>query len=162
MTAPTTQELIAAAAERPATKKEGARFDKLTEAQQARARELVLQLADGGKPVTATWKQAMTDAVAQLPAEPEEAPEAPEAPEAERPVPAGYENRWPYAAYDVLKKTAADAEGPAWLVRCNAHGATTAAASVKAAFATARHTPRAEWCDGCKADEADEAAPAKK
>jgi hypothetical protein len=60
----------------------------------------------------------------------------------------GYVVRWPQAGYDVLVRTdAAPGSGPAWLVRCNDHGATAPAANVKAAFDLARKGDGiAAWC----------------
>lgn len=62
---------------------------------------------------------------------------------------AGYVVRWPHATYDLLVRTAeAQGEGSHWLVRCNAHGATTPAANAKAGDTLGRKEALASWCPG--------------
>jgi hypothetical protein len=65
-------------------------------------------------------------------------------------TPTGYVVRWPHAGYDLLKSDGTT-EGAAWLVRCNAHGATTEAANAKAGDLLGRKAERAAWCAGCRA-----------
>jgi nitrite reductase/ring-hydroxylating ferredoxin subunit len=65
-------------------------------------------------------------------------------------TPTGYVVRWPHAGYDLLRSDGTT-EGPAWLVRCNAHGATTEAANTKSGDQLGRKADRATWCAGCKA-----------
>ena len=52
--------------------------------------------------------------------------------------------------FDQLSMTSKDAEGPAWLTRCNLHGSTTPAASRKAGRGLGSAAARATWCKGCK------------
>ena len=69
--------------------------------------------------------------------------------------PAGYDIRWPKAAFDLLKRNDTAAEGaPAWLVRCNKHGTTTPATDTKAGDKLGTKAERPSWCEGCKADAA--------
>jgi hypothetical protein len=64
----------------------------------------------------------------------------------------GYIVRWPKGGADLLQKVAG--EGAAWLVRCNAHGTTTPADSVKVADALGRKSERQVWCGECAAEAA--------
>jgi hypothetical protein len=60
--------------------------------------------------------------------------------------------------FDQLAKAGEDAEGPAWLTRCNLHGSTTPAANRKAGRALGAAAARATWCAKCKAAAAKTAA----
>jgi hypothetical protein len=60
--------------------------------------------------------------------------------------------------FDQLSKTSKDAEGPAWLTRCNLHGSTTPAANRKAGRALGAAAARATWCAKCKTAAAKTAA----
>jgi hypothetical protein len=64
-------------------------------------------------------------------------------------TPTGYVVRWPHGGYDLLRSDGTT-EGPAWLVRCNVHGATTEAANTKSGDQLGRKADRATWCAGCK------------
>jgi hypothetical protein len=135
---------------------------------------------DGGsfKPATRFW--------AVVPADAPRREEEPKAPRTERTVaegrtsaadrlaaatsgdsahaapPAGYDIRWPKPAFDLLKRNDTAPEGsPAWLVRCNAHGTTTAAADTKAGDKLGTRAERPNWCPGCKADAQPATTPAK-
>jgi hypothetical protein len=75
---------------------------------------------------------------------------------------AAYIVRWPHASYDALQRLAdVNGGGPAWLARCNAHGAVHAADTMQACLKLGRREALAEWCPGHKA-EATKAAPAAK
>jgi hypothetical protein len=63
-------------------------------------------------------------------------------------VPAGYEVRWPHKTYDLLKRPAAGT-GPAWIVRCNAHGTLTTAEFARHGDAVGSAKGRPQWCSGC-------------
>jgi hypothetical protein len=60
--------------------------------------------------------------------------------------------------YDQLSKTSKDAEGPAWLTRCNLHGSKTPAGNRKAGRTLGSAAARAQWCRDCKAAAAKTAA----
>ena len=62
------------------------------------------------------------------------------------------------AGYDQLSKTSKDAEGAAWLTRCNEHGSTTPAGNRKAGRTLGSAAQRATWCKGCKTAAAKTAA----
>jgi hypothetical protein len=62
------------------------------------------------------------------------------------------------AGYDQLSKTSKDAEGAAWLTRCNEHGSSTPAGNRKAGRGLGSAAARATWCRGCKTAAAKTAA----
>lgn len=62
------------------------------------------------------------------------------------------------AGFDQLAKAGKDAEGPAWLTRCNAHGSTAPAGNRKAGRGLGSAAQRATWCRGCKTAAAKTAA----
>jgi len=62
------------------------------------------------------------------------------------------------AGFDQLAKAGKDAEGAAWLTRCNLHGSTTPAGNRKAGRGLGSAAQRATWCKGCKAAAAKTAA----
>ena len=62
------------------------------------------------------------------------------------------------AGFDQLAKAGKDAEGPAWLTRCNAHGSTTPAGNRKAGRGLGSAAARATRCRGCKTAAAKTAA----
>jgi hypothetical protein len=72
--------------------------------------------------------------------------------QAHAPAPEGYEIRWPKGGYDLLKRTTAPKDSPAWLVRCNTHNLTTPSEGGKAGDALGTKAGRLEWCSGCQAD----------
>jgi hypothetical protein len=67
-------------------------------------------------------------------------------------VPEGYALVQEKAGYDLLKKTATDVVGAAWIVADNAHGATTTADNRHDADKLGTKAGRAGWCEQCKAD----------
>lgn len=66
------------------------------------------------------------------------------------PAPEGYVNKWPKVSFDLMKKVSGD--GPAWLVRCVAHGTTTPAEGTRQGDSLGTRASRALWCKGCKAE----------
>jgi hypothetical protein len=62
---------------------------------------------------------------------------------------AGYVLQWPHGGWDSFKRTTAKA-GPAWHVRCNAHGTFHPAGAKNATEADKLGRART-WCDACKA-----------
>jgi len=72
--------------------------------------------------------------------------------QAHAPAPEGYEIRWPKGGYDLLKRTTAPKDSPAWLVRCNTHNTTTPSEGGKAGDALGTKAGRLGWCSGCQQD----------
>jgi hypothetical protein len=73
-------------------------------------------------------------------------------------APAGYRAVKITPGFGQFVKTDNDAEGPAWLTRCNAHGTTTPADNRKAGRGLGSAAARATWCKGCKTAAAKTAA----
>lgn len=128
-------------------------------------RKALTALAADGQAVQATdktWTAQPTKATAKAEAE-AKAPAKAEATPKQAPAPRaplahageavkGYEVRWPKRGFDLLKRNdKADADAPAWLVRCNAHGTTVPAGNAKEGDALGRKADRAAWCKPCKA-----------